>query len=333
MLHVEVPTQKNLLAFSGGVDSTALFFLLLEQNIPFDIAIVNYNTRKQSKQEVVYALSLALKYKKQCFIHDVTLEHTNFEHTARQVRYEFFEEIIEEYGYETLFTAHQLNDKLEWFLMQFSRGAGLSELIGLNETLKKNNYTIFRPLLNYSKKSLEEYLQSKQLKYFHDESNEDTSFRRNYFRKKFANEFIKEFEKGVKHSFEYLHKDLLSLNIPLHNLYQNQELEIFKNSCDDNLNIRIIDNVLKQRGYILSHAQREEILKQKESVIDSFAICITLTHIFIAPYVKTPMPKEFKELCRIYKIPKKIRAYLFQNTIDINLMQRKLELKKKNSLS
>ena len=46
---------KNLLAFSGGVDSTALFFLLLREKIPFDIAIVNYQTREQSSEEVAYA--------------------------------------------------------------------------------------------------------------------------------------------------------------------------------------------------------------------------------------------------------------------------------------
>jgi len=332
MLSVEVTTRKNLLAFSGGVDSTALFFLLLHNNIPFDIAIVNYNTREQSKQEVVYALSLALEYKKQCFIHSVHLEASNFEHTARQTRYEFFEELIVEYGYETLLTAHQLNDKLEWFLMQLSRGAGLSELIGLHETLYKTNYTILRPLLNCSKKSLEAYLQANQFKYFHDESNNDTIYTRNYFRQKFANAFMDEFENGVKKSFEYLHKDLLSLNIPIHPIYQNNELVVFKNSLDDNLNIRIIDMALKQRGYILSQAQREEIIKQKECVIDAFTIAITPTFIYLCPYIKLTMDKPFKELCRVHKIPKKIRAYLCENSVDIKTMKEELMLNFESAL-
>ena len=45
----------NLLAFSGGVDSTALFFLLLKAGVAFDMAIVNYNTRTSSKEEEEYA--------------------------------------------------------------------------------------------------------------------------------------------------------------------------------------------------------------------------------------------------------------------------------------
>ena len=50
-----IKNNKNLLAFSGGVDSSALFFLLQNHKIDFDIAIVNYNTREQSKDEVKYA--------------------------------------------------------------------------------------------------------------------------------------------------------------------------------------------------------------------------------------------------------------------------------------
>ena len=63
-----IRNQKNLLAFSAGVDSSALFFLLLENNIPFDIAIVNYNLRAQSKEEISYAKELSHTYKKEIFI-------------------------------------------------------------------------------------------------------------------------------------------------------------------------------------------------------------------------------------------------------------------------
>jgi len=58
---------KNLLAFSGGVDSSALFFLLLEKKIDFDIAIVNYRTRKQSDTEESYAKELADRHGKKCY--------------------------------------------------------------------------------------------------------------------------------------------------------------------------------------------------------------------------------------------------------------------------
>ena len=56
LLHKELLLHDtNLLAFSAGVDSTALLFLLLENNIKFDIAIHNYGLREQSKDDYTYA--------------------------------------------------------------------------------------------------------------------------------------------------------------------------------------------------------------------------------------------------------------------------------------
>ena len=256
--------QKNLLAFSAGVDSSALFFLLLEQSIPFDIAIVNYNLRVQSKDEVFYAKNLASKYKKNIFLKETKIENiSNFEKNARDIRYKFFDEIILENSYENLITAHQLNDKLEWFMMQLSKGAGLVELIGFNEFEQKENHKIYKPLLNITKEELENYLKINNHKYFVDQSNFDEKYKRNYFRHTFSNKFLENFSSGVKKSFEYLQIDLDSLNIQNIPIKKIKELEIFLNQNDDNLNIRTIDLSLKKRGFLLTSAQRNEILKQK----------------------------------------------------------------------
>lgn len=318
MTQINLNTTKNLLAFSAGVDSSALFFILLENNIPFDIAIVNYNVRAQSKNEVEYAKSLSLKYGKKYFIKEVKLDITsNFEKTARDIRYSFFDEIINENSYETLITAHQLNDKFEWFLMQISKGAGLIELMGLEEFSTKNNYQIYRPLLNTSREKILNYLQQNNIKYFEDVTNQDTDFKRNYFRKEFSNKFIKEFEDGVIKSFEYLKNDINSLNIDLKPIIEIQEFELFKNLGDENLNIKLIDKSLKRRGILLTKAQRDEILNKKELTIShKINISISNEYIFISPKSKVIMDKKFKEICRILKIPKNIRSYLFEKNIN-----------------
>ena len=244
-----IKNSKNLLAFSGGVDSSALFFLLLNHKIDFDIAIVNYNTREQSKDEIAYALNLAKEYKKEIFIKDVKLENSsNFEKNARDIRYIFFEQIIKENSYETLITAHQLNDRLEWFLMQLSKGAGLVELFGIREFEEKKDYKIFRPLLNVSKDELENYLKENKIKYFIDNSNIDEKYKRNYFRHNFSDKFLNEFKSGIKNSFSFLEDDLNSLNLKLDPLITLEELEVFENLEDDNLNLRVIDKSLKRRG-------------------------------------------------------------------------------------
>lgn len=317
-----IKNQKNLLAFSAGVDSVALFFLLLKQNITFDIAIVDYNLRVQSKEEVSYAKELALKYNKKIFVKDVKLENnSNFEKTARDIRYSFFQEIISENSYENLITAHQLNDKLEWFLMQLSKGAGLFELIGFNEFEQKNNYKIYKPLLNITKDELENYLKINNYKYFIDESNFDEKYKRNFFRHNFSNPFLENFSSGVKKSFEYLQNDLNSLGIQNQPIKKIEELEIFLNQKDDNLNIRTIDLNLKKRGILISNAQRNEILKQKEITISNkINISIFDDYIWIAPNCTQSMDKKFKELCRIKSVPKNMRAYIFKEKIDLKVL-------------
>ena len=243
------------------------------------------------------------------------------EKKARDIRYYFFAELIKEYKYERLFTAHQLNDKLEWFLMQLSKGAGLSEILGLNLNEKKENYYLSRPLLDYTKETLENYLEKNKIKYFIDESNIDTKYTRNIIRKKFSNDFIKSYEQGVRKSFSYLKEDLNSLNIDLNPIKTINKLEIFKNLNDDNLNIRVIDKSLKKRGILLSSKQRIEILKQKEIVIShKISISITNQMIYISPKVTIVMNKKFKDKCRILKIPNNLREYIFVENIDLNLL-------------
>jgi len=311
MIKLTINTTSNLLAFSGGIDSTALFFLLENQNIPFDIAIIDYEQRDSSKDEVIYATQLAHKYNKKCFIATFDKELTFNEKNARDYRYRFFKELIKEHSYETLLTAHQLNDKLEWFLMQLSRGAGVNELLGLEEFIYKNNYTINRPLLEYSKEQLQEYLDTNNYKYFIDETNFNQNYTRNYFRHNFSDKFLSKYQKGVVRSFEYLKKDQESLlqNIKKEHI---EKLTIYQFNGDINIAIKLIDKDLKERGILLTKASRDEICEKKELVVShKFAIAITDTKIYIAPYLQNNMDKEFKEKCRRKKIPKHIRPYIY----------------------
>jgi len=314
-----IKESKNLLAFSAGIDSSALFFLLLKQNIQFDIIIVNYNTREQSKKELQYAKDLAHKYKKNIFYKEVNISSkSNFEKTARDIRYSFFNEIIKRHSYDVLITAHQLNDKLEWFLMQLSKGAGLIELIGFNEYEQKDSFKIYKPLLKISKEELKNFLDKNHIEYFIDSSNYEQKYKRNYFRHNFSDKFINEYKNGIANSFDYLQEDISSLNFNSSALLEIEGLEIFKNLNDTNLNIRIIDLSLKKRGVLLSNAQRKEILKQKEIIIsDKIAISIEKDYIWICPKSTEIMDKKFKERCRIAKIPKNIRAYIKEKEINL----------------
>jgi tRNA(Ile)-lysidine synthase len=307
-------TSKNLLAYSAGSDSNALFFILKALHVEFDIALVNYKTREQSDEEASYAQELAKKFNKQCFSLTCRLEKHNFEHNARKARYEFFEKIIKQNSYDNLITAHHLNDKFEWFLMQLGKGAGLVELLGFEEITQNENYVTVRPLIYTSKKQINDFLQENKIKYFLDNTNTNEKYMRNHIRASYANDFIKEYKDGLVKSFEYLNADskLLEAKILLHV----KDLFILHGSKEDIIDIRGIDKILKQLGYLLSNAQRQEILQTKNCVIgNQFSIGFNEQYIFIAPFLQVTMPKEFKEECRKYNIPTKIRPYLFKNAL------------------
>ena len=304
---------SNLLAFSAGVDSTALFFLLMEREVEFDIAIVDYQTRDSSKDEVLYAKELAKRFDKKIYLHSCKIDGGNFEKRARDERYNFFKSLIKKHNYQNLITAHQLNDKLEWFLMQLLKGAGLVEILGFDEIEKRESYNIIRPLLNTSKDELLDYLRKQKIRYFIDETNEDHRYRRNLIREKISNTLLELGKDGIIKSFSYLHNDKeLVLEYETKRI---EDLIILKRSKDF---IRGVDKALKSLGYLLSKAQRDEIKKEVDMVIGArFVVAFSNEYIFISPYIKEVMPKEFKELCRISHIPPKIRAYIYKKRIDL----------------
>ena len=307
--------RRNLLAFSGGVDSVALFFILQQEGIDFDIAIVNYKKRKQAFEEVKYAKRLSKEYKKRFFIKEASIREGSFEKKARDIRYAFFEEIIKDYSYDVLITAHQLNDLTEWFLMQFAKGAGLVELIGMEPIVKRDFYTIARPLLFVAKEDLVLFLESKKIKYFLDFSNFDEKYRRNYFRKNFSNRLVREYKDGIKRSFHFLIKDRNVL-LKDFNFKTIKELYVVKKSFFDSQNMRFLDKIFKRFGILLSFEQKKEIIRQKNGVFKNIAFGIGEEIIFVAPYKKTDMPKSFREKCRISKIPPSVRGYIFEEIGD-----------------
>lgn len=308
---------KNLLAFSAGVDSSALFFLLLEAGIPFDMAMVDYGIREQSKAEVAYAKELAEKHGKTLHLKAVTADTKNFEANARTIRYDFFAELCRLNGYETVITAHQLNDRTEWFLMQFAKGAGAVELFGMDYLSESDGYTLVRPMLDISRDEIESYLKTHGIRHFEDTSNQDTTYSRNAFRHAFGNPLVHDYASGIRKTFALLREDADTL-LPPTPYSQVEEMVLIKRSAI-HADIRQVDRHLKRMGYLLSAAQKTEILRQQECVIGGKIVVVLGEEIIaIAPYTDTVMPKETKEAFRLAGIPAKIRPYLFSRGITVD---------------
>ncbi|MGX3044275.1 tRNA lysidine(34) synthetase TilS [Helicobacter sp. T3_23-1056] len=264
--HCKASTTKNLLAFSGGSDSVALFFGLMQNGVDFDIAIVDYGLREQSKEEVSYALNLAKKHNKQCFVKKSPKIKSNFEANARDFRYEFFEELIAKYGYENLLLAHHFNDKVEWFFMQLSKGAGLGNMLGFEGVEKREKglikkgvkYRIIRPMIWIQKGRILDFCKANGIKFFSDCSNFDSTYKRNFMRLNFVNDFVKEFGKGVIFSFELLECEKNAL-------YAGRVKDFGKFCIIEARNVlealHHIDKYAKQNGYVISSKQRDEIVR------------------------------------------------------------------------
>jgi len=304
---------KNLLAFSAGVDSSALFFLLKAYNIKFDIALINYGLRESAFKEQQHAIELSKIHNLKCYTIQAPSFTNNFEKNARDFRYDFFDKIVAEHHYDNLLTAHQLNDQLEWFLMRLTKGAGVVELLGLESLSQRENYTLVRPLLNHSKEELLLYLKINKLPYFVDKSNYEDKYERNRFRKEFSDKLLKTHREGIKRSFDYLRVDKKELFSDYKELFHYKELYILHYKTPI-IKIRLIDKYLKKLGYLLSGDQRKELTKSNSMVLGGkWAVEIIEEKIFISPYRSNSikMDKKFKEECRILRIPSKIRAYLY----------------------
>lgn len=305
--------KKNLLAFSGGADSTALFFLLVKHDIGFDIAIVDYGIRKQSKEEVAYAKELADRYSLTCHILNAPKIKQNFEAKAREIRYDFFEKLIKERGYENLITAHHLGDRFEWMLMQFCKGAGCAEIAGMQVEQKRDFYTLVRPLLHLDKKELLAYLHANEKIYFEDESNLDEDIKRNSFRHNYSAPLLEKYLSGIKKSFEYIDEDREELLSEIE-IKSINEFAYFKSSKNKRADIFAIDKYLKSKGF-MPGANERELLKIRQSAVlgRKFVVVQKDDYVFITPFSdeSITMDKEFKEECRKLKIEPKLRPYLY----------------------
>jgi len=323
--------QKNLLAFSGGTDSSVLFDILVKNNIPFDLAIVNYNTRNTSNDEMNYAIELSKIYNKTCHIESVKLQNTsNFEKEARDIRHKFFEKTINNFKYDNLITAHNLNDKLEWFLMQMTKGAGTKELFGMEEKTAKNSFFIIRPLIHTEKSKILNYIENNNIKCFYDQSNNDPKYTRNYFRINYVNELVKNFGNGISRTFDILEDELQNnelLNIKLNF----EKIDNLKNEyvieCNDKNYMYVLDKFFKEHYETLLSYEEKTIFKNKNEIshnLNNLSLVCSKYHnkiyIFnLENYVNNDliMDKKFKEKMRISKVPQKLRYFLLKNKIEL----------------
>jgi tRNA(Ile)-lysidine synthase len=203
---------------------------------------------------------------------------------------------------------------LEWFLMQFTKGAGVVELLGMEEFSQKNNYLLVRPLLHVDKEDLKNFLHTHNIRYFVDATNNDTTYKRNHFRHKFAKPLLEAYKEGIAKSFSYLQNDKHQLGKP-QNFVEIDEMFVAQ-SKTPLADMRSIDHFFKHKEILLSAKVKTQLqLQQTTEVSRKYVVTFYKQTIIIIPIEKKKptLPKEFKEKCRKLQIEPKIRAFLYEH--------------------
>ena len=182
MLNLE-KNKKYLLACSFGPDSMALFDMLYKEGYKFAVAHVDYHLREEATDEEIALRNYCLVNGIGIYVKSVTedLGESNLEKKCRDIRYNFFIDIVKEKGFDALLVAHQEDDLIETYLMQ-KRRKNLVNYFGIKEISYFTDVEIIRPLLKYRKGELLMYCKMFNVPYAIDKTNLEDHFLRNQIR-------------------------------------------------------------------------------------------------------------------------------------------------------
>lgn len=267
--------DKIVIGCSTGPDSMALLDMLLKlrdkYNLLLIVAHVNHNVRKESYDEAIFI-------KNYCSTNNLLFESMvieeygddNFHNEARNIRYRFFESVVQKYSANYLMTAHHGDDLMETILMRMVRGSNLNGYAGFKSVYKMENYEIVRPLIRYTKKELEDYDIENNVTYFVDKSNLKDTYTRNRYRK-YILPFLKSEEKDVHLKFLKFSNLLNDANRFIDNVTSSA---IYRCVHDGKI---IIDSFLKEDEFI----QKEILYKLLSDFYQDDLILLNDKHISI----------------------------------------------------
>ena len=177
--------NKFIVAVSGGVDSIVLLHLCRNLKLNFVVAHCNFKLRgKESDDDELFVKNLAEKYKIKFYSNSFnTKELSNrsnksVQMIARDLRYSWFNKLSEDLAINYIITAHHIDDSIETFLINLSRGAGINGFLGIPEINNKIN----RPLLAFTKDQLKSYALENKILFREDSSNKKKDYMRNQIR-------------------------------------------------------------------------------------------------------------------------------------------------------
>lgn len=178
------PEQKVLLAVSGGMDSMCLWHLYRQAGLKYELVHCNFQLRgKESNDDEAFVKQYCadkeiLHVKSFDTLTVAKNKGISIQMAARELRYDYFDQLLADQKINKLATAHHLDDEVETFFIQLIRRASLEALKGIPK-LTKNR---IRPLMFADRKMIVEYVHQNDVPYREDSSNKGDDYLRNRIR-------------------------------------------------------------------------------------------------------------------------------------------------------
>ncbi len=205
----ELLTEKCILACSGGLDSVVLAHLCARLKIDVELAHCNFQLREEeSLDDEKFVKELASELGLMAYVKRFDTEtyanqnKLSIQVAARNLRYTWFRQLAGEKNIPYVLTAHHVDDSLETFLINLSRGTGIKGLTGIEE----RSGILRRPLLRFTRSQIEAYADKFQINWREDSTNKELYYLRNKIRheitprlKELHPNFLQNFQVTQKH--------------------------------------------------------------------------------------------------------------------------------------
>ena len=258
--------DRVLVGFSGGPDSIALLHALLKlrQECSFTICIAHLDhgfRGEESHADRKFCEDLAEKLGLDINCEEIDVPRIakekglSPEEAARFERYDFFKRVAAAKKITKVAIGHNRDDQAETILMRAFRGSGMSGLGGISPVRSMGSLAIIRPLIDVSRREIEEFVKENGFEVRRDSSNDKTLFTRNRIRHDLIPYLEKNFNANIKEILANTAENLRSENEFLEKLARRK----FKSMSRRNNSSEIVIDIKKFKKQ--STALRKRILR------------------------------------------------------------------------